>query len=81
MNKKHIQLFLFITTCLLVVQVLPAQPPPPHPGGSGNQGAAIDHSDVLLLLAGVSLVIYNFIKKFLIKEQQETAKVSLNLRK
>ena len=32
---------IFLAGGLLATSICVAQPPPPHPGGSGNQGAAI----------------------------------------
>lgn len=50
-NKRLTSTLALMAIALLVQQVTMAQPPPPHPGGSGNQGAAIEGLIYLLGLA------------------------------
>ena len=54
MKRKKINGLLLLAIALLVQQVTMAQPPPPHPGGSGNQGAPL-YGLALLAAAGVAL--------------------------
>ena len=48
------KLKLLLVVCLVSASMCIAQPPPPHPGGSGNQGAPIAYYS-LLVLAALSL--------------------------
>lgn len=42
MKKKLFQSLILLAALFLVHQITMAQPPPPHPGGSGNQGAVLE---------------------------------------
>lgn len=53
MKKKFINSLILLAVLFIVHQVSMAQPPPPHPGGSGNQGAAIEGFAYMIGLAAV----------------------------
>lgn len=59
---KKLQLLLVV--CFTSISIGIAQPPPPHPGGSGNQGAPITYYS-LILLAALSLGVG---KKYYLKK-------------
>jgi hypothetical protein len=43
---------LIVALCFMGMGIGVAQPPPPHPGGSGNQGAPIPQSILLIAITG-----------------------------
>lgn len=58
------KLQLLILGCFLSLGIAVAQPPPPHPGGSGNQGASLPSLPIAacVFIMGAAVKLYS-IKK------------------
>lgn len=54
LNKRFVSALKICAVLFAVQQISFAQPPPPHPGGSGNQGAPIDGGLIALCVAGAA---------------------------
>ena len=55
LNKRLVSALKLCAVLFAVQQISFAQPPPPHPGGSGNQGAPIDGGLIALCVAGAAV--------------------------
>lgn len=59
------KLKLIAIACIFSTGTSIAQPPPPHPGGSGNQGADLPLTGLIALVSGACLLAVR--KKKLLK--------------
>lgn len=64
------KLKLTVFGCILSTSLSFAQPPPPHPGGSGNQGANLSVMGLVLLASSACLLALHKKRKLVVLYKQ-----------